>query len=421
MKVLRYIATLFIVLLGSCVESVELEEQDTPSLLVIEASLTDEMKIQQVRLTRSFGFEADSVPPETRAQVTVETDIGETYNFGHTGDGTYSSDREFAVVPERTYELVIATPDGTVYRSTSEKLPGEARIDNLYAERGLNENLTDGVFIYLDGTPQSEGAKYYRYEYEETYKIIAPDYSSYDFLLTDYNPCTPTPEIEYTLEIVPRTDDQRVCYNTVPSNRVLQNDVTTLAEPSIQRYPIRFLGATDFMISHRYSILVRQYVQSAEAYSYFQSLNDFSASESVFNSVQPGFLTGNIEASGVANAPVIGYFEVTSVSEKRLFFNFEELFPDLEMPPYVNACEWHSSPLDHISYCVDCVLYPGACAASSSCPQSIVENVDQGLIAYIDLNEIGIGTCPGPYIYVDRVCGDCTELGSNIVPEFWIE
>jgi hypothetical protein len=300
-------------------------------------------------------------------------------------------------------------------------LPGIARIDDLYAERALNDNGTDGVFVYLDGTPQSDGANYYRYEYEETYKIIAPDYSSYDFLLTDYNPCTPTPQIEYTLEIVPRTEDQQVCYNTVPSTMVLQNDVTTLSEPSIQRYPVRFLGATDFMISHRYSILVRQYVQSAEAFSYFQSLNDFSASESVFNSVQPGFLTGNIEASGAANAPVIGFFEVASVSEQRLFFNFEDLFPDLELPPYVNACEWHSSPLEHLSYCIDCVLYPEACAAANPCPQSILENVDQGLIAYIDINEIGIGTCPGPYIYVDRVCGDCTELGSTEVPDFWIE
>jgi hypothetical protein len=406
----------------SCVESVELEEQRTPDLLVIEASLTDEVKNQQIRLTRSFGFETDSVPPETGAQVAVETDQGETFAFRHSGNGTYNSDREFAIVPERSYTLVIAASDGTVYRSTPEKLPGVARIDNLYAERELNENGTDGVFVYLDGTPQTDGANYYRYEYEETYKIIAPEYTAFDFLLTEYNPCTPTPDIEYNLEIVPRTEEQQVCYNTVPSTRVLQNDVTTLLEPSIQRYPVRFLGATDFMISHRYSILVRQYVQSAEAFSYFQSLSDFSTSESVFNTVQPGFLAGNIEASGAANAPVIGFFEVASVSERRLFFNFEDLFPDLEMPPYINTCEWHSSPIDHLSFCIDCVLYPDACGPGANpCPQSIVEQVNQGLISYIDINEIGVGTCPGPYIYVDRVCGDCKVLGSNIVPEFWIE
>ena len=400
------------VLFFSCVETVELEEQSTPDLLVIEASLTDELKNQQIRLTRSFGFETDSVPPETRAQVAVETNQGETFAFRHAENGVYVSDLEFAVEPGRTYELVIVASDGAIYRSTPEELSGIARIDNLYAERELNEKGTDGVFIYLDGAPRSEGALYYRYEYEETYKIIAPEWTSRDFQLTNYDPCAIP--IEYDLEIVPRTEEQQTCYKTVPSTRVLQNDVTTLANPEILRYPVRFLGATDFMISHRYSILVRQFVQSAEAFSYFQSLNDFSASESVFNSVQPGFLSGNIEAVNRIEAPVIGFFEITSVSEERLFFSFEDLFPDLEKPPFVINCVPTSSPEGHISYCAP---QPGP----NPCPQSIVELVNLGLIAYISPNSEGLGTCPGTYAYVRRECGDCTVLGSNEVPEFWIE
>ncbi len=423
MNPIRYIALLIPLLLISCVEQVELEAQDTPSLLVIEASLTDEMKTQQVRLTRSFGFETDTVPPETGAQVRVETDQGETYFFRHSGEGTYASEQPFAAVPDRTYELVISTPDGTVYRSSPERLPGVARIDALYPVREANQNGTDGVFIYLDGSAQTDGADYYRYEFEETYKIIAPNYTSFDFLLTDYNPCTPTPEIEYTLEIVPRTEEQQVCYQTVPSSRVIQNDATTLASGNIRRFPVRFLGATDFMIRERYSILVRQYVQSAEAFSYFETLESFASSETIFNTVQPGFLNGNISGVGTVDAPVIGFFEVASVSEQRLFFDFEEVFPDLEKPPYINRCGLHSSPEAHLSFCIDCSLFPpGQCPTDSSgCPQSIVERVDQGLIAYVDVNEAGIGTCPGPYIYVDRECGDCTVLGSNVVPEFWIE
>ncbi|MGB5317294.1 MAG: DUF4249 domain-containing protein [Robiginitalea sp.] len=403
--------SVFPMLFFSCVESVELEEQRTPDLLVIEASLTDELKNQQVRLTRSFGFETDSVPPETQAQVVVETDQEEAFTFRHSGNGIYISDRIFAVESGRTYELVIEAADGTIYRSSQERLPGTARIDNLYAERQPNDNGTDGVFIYLDGTPQTEGALYYRYEYEETYKIIAPDWTPQDFLLTDYDPCANP--IEYNLEIVPRTEEQQTCYKTVPSTRVLQNDVTTLANPEIRRYPVRFLGATDFMISHRYSILVRQFVHSAKAFSYFQSLNDFSDSESVFNSVQPGFLSGNIEAINRSEAPVIGFFEVASVREERLFFSFEELFPDLEKPPFITNCVPTSSPEAHPSFCAPMPPNP--------CPQSIVEFVNLGLIAYISPNDEGLGACPGTYAYVKRECGDCTVLGSNEVPEFWIE
>ena len=423
MNMFRYIAPLFILLLSACVESVEIEEQETPSLLVVEASLTDEFKTQHVRLTRSFGFETDTVPTETRALVSVETGQGETYSFSPSADGTYSSDRQFAIVPGSTYELVISTPDGTVYRSDPEELVGTARIENLYPIREANTNGTDGVSIYLDSAPQEGDPTFYRYEYEETYKIIAPNYSSFDFRLTNYNPCTPTPEIEYTLEIVPRTEEQQVCYNTVPSSSVIQNDATTLSTPNIRRFPVRFLGATDFMIRDRYSILVRQYVQSPAAFSYFQVLEQFSSSESIFNSVQPGFLNGNIRAVGTVEAPVIGFFEVSSVSERRLFFNFEDVFPDLEQPPYVTNCGFHSSPEAHLSFCIDCSLFPpGMCPSpGGTCPQSIVELVALDKISYVDDNAVGIGTCPGPYIYVERVCGDCTVLGSNIVPEFWIE
>ena len=422
MNRLAYIPVLVVLLLFSCVEEVEIEQQEAPSLLVVEATLTDQIKTQQVRLTRSFQFGQDSIPPETGARVSIQAEGGQTVNFRHTGDGVYLSEREFAAVAGTSYELQIITPDGTVYSSDPERLPGTAVIDDLYPVREPNQNGTDGVFIYLDSSPGQGNPTYYRYEYEETYKIVAPNYSSFDFLLTDYNPCTPTPEIEYTLEIVPRTEEQEVCYQTVPSSSVIQNDVTTLASPNIRRFPVRFLGATDFMIRERYSILVRQYVQSSAAFSYFQALEQFSSSETIFNNVQPGFLSGNIRGVTAVDAPVIGYFELASVNERRLFFNFEEVFPDLDKPPYVNTCGFHSSPEAHLSFCIDCSIYPDEClAGDGGCPQSIVERVAQGQIAYIDVNEVGIGTCPGPYIYVDRECGDCTVLGSNVVPEFWIE
>ena len=414
MKKFAYISFLSVIWLFSCVEEVEIEQQQAPSLLVVEATLTNELKTHQVRLTRSFEFGTDSVPPETRAQVSIQIGGGQTVNFRHAGNGIYLSDREFAAEPGTSYELQISAPDGTVYRSEQEELPGTARIDNLYPVREANQNGTDGVFIYLDGSPGAGDPKYYRYEYEETYKIVAPNWTARDFLLTDYDPCA-LPSITYNLEIVPRTEEQQVCYQSVPSSRVLLNDATTLSTPNIQRFPVRFLSSTDFMIRERYSILVRQYVQSSAAFSYFQSLEQFSSSEDIFNNVQPGFLSGNIQSTGSVDAPVIGFFEVASVSEQRLFFSFDEVFPDLEQPPYITDCLLTSALEGHISYCFE--GDPGP----NPCPESIVERVNKGTIAYVDINEIGLGTCPGPYIFVQRECGDCTELGSNEVPEFWIE
>ena len=412
-RLIYYIASLSSLLPLSCIEEVDLDGPAATGILVVEATLTDELKAHEVKLSRTFEFQADSVPPETRALVRLESSDSETIRFTHTAEGRYLSERNFAAREGVGYQLVIETPEGITYRSETEELPGKAGIDALYAERGNNENGTDGVFIYLDGTPESDRAKYYRYEFEETYKIIAPEWTPDDFLLTDYDPCD-LPSITYNLEIVPRSEEQQVCYQTVPSSMVIQNDATTLATPSIEKYKIRFLGATDFMIRHRYSILVRQYVQSLSAYSFYQSLDDFSSSAGILNSVQPGFIEGNLEAEG-GRGRVIGFFEVATVSEARLFFSFQELFPDLEAMPYPDNCLVQSSPEGHISYCFQGMTGP------NTCPESIVELVNQGKIAYVSPNTENLGSCPGPYAYVSRECGDCTTLGTNEVPEFWEE
>lgn len=414
MKKYLKILSISIFLLNACIDPFPIEQNGFEDVLVVEATLTNEQKVQQIRLSRTYPFDSIAPVAESGAAVTVRAAGGQTFSFQETEPGLYNSTQAFALLPNTDYSLEITSRNGTTYLSDTERLPGSAEITELYAIRENNENGTEGVFIYLDGAATTDNAKYFRYAYEETYKIIAPEWSPEEFRLTDYDPCA-LPEITYNLEIVPREDEQQVCYNTVASTAVILNDGTTLTGDSFERLPVRFLGATDFMIRHRYSILVKQYVQQPEAFSYYQALQDFSSSESIFNSTQPGFLNGNIRVDGDPDAKVIGYFELSSVSEARLFFNFEDLFPDLPRPPYVQTCTVSSAPDDHISYCASGPTGP------NPCPQSVVESIDQGLISYVGPNSENLGTCPGTYAYVPKVCGDCRELGSNVIPEFWTE
>jgi hypothetical protein len=149
-----------------------------------------------------------------------------------------------------------------------------------------------------------------------------------------------------------------------------------------------------------------------EAYNYYRTLKSFGSSENIFSSVQPGLLEGNIKAENEGNNLVVGYFEVASVTEKRIYFNYEDLFPAEPLPDYAVSCFPASSPLEHISYC-----FTGLNA--NSCPTSIVEGVNINLFAYYGNNDEGIGVCPGPYLTTFRACGDCTVLGVSKVPEFW--
>lgn len=432
-RTMTYMIVLLAVLTASCIDELDLqnfgEENFVPSL-VVEATISDEMQLQKVYLSRSdirTDLETDTVYHpfiplglgerqtvffERNAEVQVIVDGGVAISFQETDPGTYVSDAPFAAVPDSSYQLRVRTSDGSTYRSEPAVLSGRAEISNIYAERMTNEFGIEGVMIYIDGNGVEGKAENYRYTFEETYKIIAPVWDDEDFLLTDYDPCALP--VTYTLEIVPREVQNRICYNTVASRSIVQNNTAGSSSGQISRFPVHFINRDDFIISHRYSIEVQQWVQSPDAYSYYQALSSFSRSGNIFSQVQPGTLRANIIRESDPEELVLGRFEVASVSRQRLFFNYDELFPGEPLPPYPITCSIHSSPESHASFCASGLL-------PNNCPQSIIERVSQGTISYVGPNNDNIGTCPGPYVYVARLCGDCTLLGSNEVPEFWEE
>ena len=432
-RVFPYLIPCAMLVFVSCLEEIDLdafaEENFVPNL-VVESTLSDEMKIQMVYLSRTdvrtdletdtiyspfvpFGIgPRDSVKVEQNARVSVRINGANTIDFLEAEPGTYISEVPFAAENNSSYELLVETADGASYRSDPQTLTGTAEITNIYAERMTNEFGIEGVTIYIDGDRTEGDPQNYRYTFDETYKIIAPVWDDEEFRLTNYDPCTNP--VTYTLEIVPREVQNRICYNTVPSRVIVQNSTAGNSSGTVSRFPVHFINRDDFIISHRYSIEVQQWVQSPEAYSYYQALDAFSQTGSIFSQVQPGTLRANVVREGAPNELVLGQFEVASISKRRLFFNFDDFFPGEELPPFPVNCDLHSSPESHASFCVGSLI-------PNSCPQSIIERVDLGLISYVDLNFFGIGTCPGPYVYVARPCGDCTVLGSNQVPEFWIE
>ncbi len=411
------IIILFSFSLGACIDPFEFETESFENALVIQASLTNQNINHQVLLSRAVPFEDSISAPERNAQVIIRDDSQNEFLFQETEAGTYESTTAFAAEMGVKYTLEVITTDGVTYTSAPENFDAVSEVTNVYAERGTNDVGDEGINIYVDGVDPSGNANYYRYEYDETYKIIAPNWTSVDFKLTNYEPCNPDPNdpsIIYDLEVVSREEEQQVCYKTLSSQNIIQNSTANLSASTVDRFGVRFISSEDFILSHRYSILVRQYVQSVDAFSYYQSLENFSSSGSVFTDIQPGFLSGNITSDVGDEKKVLGYFEVASVSEKRLFFDYRDFYPTEPLPLYVNKCVPFTAPLEHLSYC-----FSGP-SGGNPCAQSLIERMNINLISYVDQNELG-EECAGPYLVVARECGDCTVLGSNVVPDFWVE
>ena len=387
--------------LVGCVEEFEPELQEFEDNLVVEGTITNELKHQTIYLNRTYTFEEEQPSAEVNATVTVEGG-GNVYAFQESRPGTYTSINEFRAQQGTPYQLRISTHDGVKYHSSEMQLPNSTDIDELYVERFTTDLDEEGVGIFIDNENVLDGSKNYRYEFIETYKVIAPDWNNTALINVPDVVCDRT--VKTT-----RERDEQVCYTTVASNAIILANTENLTGNNLRRFQVRFINRDNYIISHRYSVLVRQYVQSNEAYSFYETLRDFSGSESIFSETQPGFLEGNIEEDVNTGRKVLGFFDVATVSEKRLFFDYEDLFPGEELPPYADPCQRSA---------------PKIAEGHGPEPRCILESlVNLDLIRFITDNEEWEGpqSDGGPFIVVPRVCGDCTVLGTTEVPEFWFE
>ena len=421
---LGFLGACFLVTVStSCLDEFEAEIPNFESILVVDARLTDQAKSQSVYLSRTFEF--DSIPqPERNALVSLLNEGGTSISFDEVEPGTYTSDVDLRLLTGESYQLQITTQDGTTYTSDFEQVPAPVEIGGMRAIRRNSNSGVEGVAVVLDNQPNSGQPEYFRYEYEETYKIIAPDYNprEWDEVDKDWR-CEDDDGWEVTTAI--RQEEALTCFGSNSSINMILASTADLETGGLKDFEVRFLGRENFFISHRYSILVKQYHHSTNASSFFTTLLDFSDFQSVFSNVQTGALESNVSANN-SSAPVLGYFELSSYSEKRMFFSYSDLFPNEPLPPYIINCDRVSKPaLYPLGFHV--TLVNGKWIVDGNTNSPLIDGILAGFIGYYDRNGTYLQTLPdgtvdrAPYLVKPLGCVDCRAFGSNVVPEFWIE
>ena len=392
----------FNMFLMSCVEPIKLETQTYEEALVIECTLTDQVKQQLVKLSLVSLLENNESISLTDAQVLVEDSQGAQYTFSEHDDGSYLSDNEFEAVPNVEYKLFITTSKGKEYESRGEFLTPKVPIDRLYGKLETIHNIK-GVQVYVDCDNVNESANFFRYEFEETYKILTPYEITHDLMLTDIT--TGEFTTSYTINIVPLEEDIHVCYSSAKQTKIIQTNISGSAENNINQSPIRFIEETESIIRDRYSILVNQYTQTYDSYNFYRILSKLGNIGNVLEENQTGFVKGNVYSKNDEKETVVGFFDVSSVSSKRIYFNYKDF--DLTKPKYPYTC--YEDILDYMDN----------------------TEMDQDRNDRIYLYEIfhlnkppwsfsHVEADPNPkYVIISPECGDCTAFSSTLKPEFW--
>lgn len=386
----RVLLTILLSSIFGCTTPYTYQANEFEDLIVVEATLTNQYKYQTIKISRTYTLEESTPNFEKGAVVYITDNQGNRYDYKE-DTNQYKSTSEFQAVAGRDYQLHILTKEGKNYISTTEKMPQETQIDNLEA-KAVTKKGDLGVEITVNSTDPTNSSKYYRYEYDETYKVIAPLWYNKEAVV-----------INNKIQLVDRTKEARTCYLAQSSNELLLTNTSKLSEDKVSNFPVRFISSTDIIVRNRYSILVKQYVQNLAAQTYYETLQSISNSGSILSQTQPGFFYGNLTAVDNPNEKVIGFFNVSTYSEKRLFFNFSDIFPGIISPLYPYEC-----PVPIPDNLTDQYVFP------SFTDPTAIELLKSGTKVYYP-------TDSPSFILYDIQCGDCTSYASNIKPSFWID
>lgn len=389
-KISYWLGVLILSIIVGCVEPYKPKTETFESALIVEAMLTSEMKNQQVKLSKAYRLEEDTINYVNNARVTVLSSDGETFNFEYLEEGLYASEVEFQAEEGNSYQLEIEH-EGKLYRSDEEAISGNSRLNDIVARKVVNDEGETGVGIFAIRYSNPDENEFFRYTYDETYKIVSVYTADKKLILRNGLP-----------EVVRIDEERTTCYNTLSSKKGILSSTVYSQNTENEEVFIKFLGVKDKKIQHRYSIEVSQSLISNEAYRFFSALEDLSNSESVFSQNQPGFLKGNIQRIDDPDENVVGYFEVADIATQRIFFDFQDIFDNDERANPYEGCETSRPIYEDLRFIIE--------------SGDLQYLADGGPVNNPDpLNPVG------PYIMVPTSCVDCRVLGSIEKPDFWTD
>lgn len=344
-------------------------------LLVVEGHLNPGPSGTIVRLSRTVNLNDPAlIKPETKAAVTVESEAGGSiYILTGNTKGEYS----IASLPlnaSQKYRLHIKTIDGKEYYSDYVTVKNSPPVDSLNWKKNSN-----GVQVFVNTHDPLNKTQYYRWEYDETWEFHSPYSSDYEYVGT---------------QVVPRVNPLSVfiCWKSEASSTILTGSSAKLLQDIITLAPVTTVPQNSIKLSVRYSINVRQYALTPEAYEYWDVMRKNTEHLGTLFDPQPSQTRSNIHCVNNPDEKIVGYISAGSVSEKRLFITKNEALPWA----YKHNClEEYPVPFNQfVNFFAPRIYLPTQPYFSAT------------------------GTLLG-YYGAEPVCVDCTLTGTNVKPVFW--
>ncbi|MEO7960648.1 MAG: DUF4249 domain-containing protein, partial [Ginsengibacter sp.] len=344
--------------------------------LVIEGTIINSMVSPTTILLSRTRKLTDTVLniPETNASLSIESNNGQVYSMSEIEAGKYFAPPVMLNTAEM-YRLNIVTSGGKKYLSDFVEVKKTPSIDSLnYIQPG-------DVTIFVNSHDPGNETRYYRWEYIETFQYHAQGQT--DISVNN--------GLMYFLD---STNQIYNCWHINSSTDIFIASTAALNQDVVYRFPLVTIPQHAPKIGIRYSIEVRQYAISQEAYQYYQILKKNTEQQGSIFDVQPSQLKSNIHSLDDPSEIVIGYVTASDISIKRLFISRSDL---VDWQPVVldGLCDMVIIGVNPSNYLI--YTYPDP--------------------AYVPWYFTGSG---GILVVTKKACVDCREQGgTNQKPSYW--
>lgn len=354
------------------------EIANSETLLVVEGNISDVET--NIKLTSTTPLGTDGLLPVDNANIQLESEnTGSSNNLIPLGNGQYQLSATLGFNDK--YRIRIET-ESDIYVSEFLELVSTPAIDSV----GWEE--VDDLFqVHVSTHDDSNQTRYYLWNFEETW-LYRSRYTS-NYIYGDSS-------------LIPRRRDQRIstCWRTLSSTSILVGTTINLTEDVVFKEPLhRIVPEDNLKLSNTYSILVKQYALTEDAYNFWELLKKNSESLGTFFDPQPSQLPSNITCISNPDRQVIGFISASQEQQERIFVKRSDL-------PFRNI------PFAPSSFCeIDTI---------ENIPAEITDQFSSGInLATNEILDMFTGRITG-YESVPRFCADCRVFGGETIePDFW--
>lgn len=369
--------------------------------LVVEGMINSGQDSTFIKLSRTVRLSnKTTIHPETGASVMLQSDQNVSYPLTETVPGSYACPG-LNLDNARKYRLSITTSNNQQYQSDYVEVLNSPAIDSVsYDIKGTVSSA--GLNVYVSTHDPGNKVHYYRWDYQETWEFAA-NFPSFYYSNGDT-----------VLQRNQLTDNITDCWSSDTSSTIILGSSAKLSQDVIYNFPIISIPSTSEKVEIGYSILVRQYALTSDAYTFYTELKKNTEQLGSIFDAQPSDITGNIHCVNIPSQPVIGYVSIGSTSAQRIIVNSRQL-PDWKTIPFYTDCILAFGPDNPCCYYV---FPPGP---QNQVAAYINYNTNNNKDPLIPVNAITLrpGTPPIGYTASYRRCVDCTLRGSNKKPVFW--